>query len=78
MADMGFLPAVRALLDLTPATRQTLLFSATLDGAVDTIVRAYQNDPVRHALPVDPEDERRSTHLFWRVQRDDRVRSRPT
>jgi superfamily II DNA/RNA helicase/cold shock CspA family protein len=73
MADMGFLPAVRALLDLTPATRQTLLFSATLDGAVDTIVRAYQNDPVRHALPLDPEDGARSTHHFWRVQRDDRV-----
>ncbi len=73
MADMGFLPAVRAILDLTPASRQTLLFSATLDGAVDTIVRAYQNDPVRHALPVDPEDGARSTHYFWRVKRDDRV-----
>jgi superfamily II DNA/RNA helicase len=71
MADMGFLPAVRALLDLTPSTRQTLLFSATLDGAVDTIVRAYQNDPVRHALPVD--DGARATHHFWRVRRDDRV-----
>jgi len=73
MADMGFLPAVRALLDLTPATRQTLLFSATLDGAVDTIVRTYQKDPARHALPLDPEDGARATHLFWRLHRDDRV-----
>src|SRR6476619_7381198 len=55
MADMGFLPAVSALLDLTPPTRQTLLFSATLDGAVDQLVRQYQRDPVRHALPVEPE-----------------------
>jgi len=73
MADMGFLPAVRALLDQTPASRQTLLFSATLDGAVDTIVRAYQNDPARHVLPLDPEDGARATHHFWRVKRDDRV-----
>jgi superfamily II DNA/RNA helicase/cold shock CspA family protein len=73
MADMGFLPAVRALLDQTPATRQTLLFSATLDGAVDTIVRSYQRDPARYALPVSPEDGARATHLFWRLRRDDRV-----
>src|SRR5438477_101849 len=48
MADMGFLPAVQALLDRTPPTRQTLLFSATLDGAVDQLVLRYQRDPSRH------------------------------
>jgi len=73
MADMGFLPAVRALLDQTPPTRQTLLFSATLDGAVDGIVRQYQRDPVRHALPVEPETAALSRHCFWRVARDERV-----
>ena len=51
MADMGFLPAVQQLLDRTPATRQTLLFSATLDGAVDRLVQRYQRDPSRHLLP---------------------------
>ena len=73
MADMGFLPAVRALLDQTPSSRQTLLFSATLDGAVDAIVRDYQHDPVRHELPVEPEDASLVQHVFWRVARDARV-----
>ena len=39
MADMGFLPAVRALLDQVPRGGQRMLFSATLDGQVDTLVR---------------------------------------
>ena len=73
MADMGFLPEVRKLLDQTPDTRQTLLFSATLDGAVDTLVRSYQRDPVRHVVPEDPENGARATHLFWRADRDERV-----
>ncbi len=74
MADMGFLPAVRKLLDLTPASRQTLLFSATLDGAVDTLVRGYQRNPVSHLLPDVEADLSLTTHLFWNVERDDRVR----
>jgi superfamily II DNA/RNA helicase/cold shock CspA family protein len=74
MADMGFLPAVRALLDRTPADRQTLLFSATLDGAVDALVRSYQRDPVRHEIPEDPEAASLATHHFWRVEKDERVR----
>ncbi len=45
MADMGFLPAVRRLLDQTEDDRQTLLFSATLDGAVGVLTREYQTDP---------------------------------
>ncbi len=73
MADMGFLPEVRRLLDQTPATRQTLLFSATLDGAVDTLVREYQKDPVRHVFEDDPEQESRATHIFWRTDRDAKV-----
>ena len=43
---MGFLPDVRRILDLTPADRQTLLFSATLDGDIDVLVRRYQHHPV--------------------------------
>ena len=71
MADMGFLPAVQQLLDRTPATRQTLLFSATLDGAVDQLVRRYQRDPSRHLLPE--ADQTRATHRFWTADRGDRV-----
>jgi superfamily II DNA/RNA helicase len=70
MADMGFLPAVRRLLDLPPRSRQTLLFSATLDGSVDVLVRDYQRNPVRHELQ---DTENRSTHTFWKVERDQRA-----
>jgi superfamily II DNA/RNA helicase len=56
MADLGFLPAVRRLLDRTPAGTQRLLFSATLDAAVDVLVRRYLTDPVVHSVdpPVAP------------------------
>ncbi|WP_239001032.1 DEAD/DEAH box helicase [Jiangella asiatica] len=49
MADLGFLPAVRRLLDATPRSGQRLLFSATLDNDVDTLVRRYLTDPVMHS-----------------------------
>jgi superfamily II DNA/RNA helicase len=49
MADMGFLPEVSALLDLIPAGGQRLLFSATLDKGVDTLVERYLVDPVTHS-----------------------------
>ncbi|MGP4018202.1 DEAD/DEAH box helicase [Saccharopolyspora sp. 5N708] len=50
MADMGFLPQVRELLDLVPADGQRLLFSATLDGDVDKLVERYLTNPVVHSL----------------------------
>ncbi len=49
MADMGFLPEVTALLQQTPAGGQRLLFSATLDGDVDQLVRRFMNNPVTHS-----------------------------
>nr|WP_232827415.1 DEAD/DEAH box helicase [Jiangella endophytica] len=49
MADLGFLPAVRRLLDTTPRGGQRLMFSATLDNGVDTLVRRYLTDPVLHS-----------------------------
>jgi superfamily II DNA/RNA helicase len=48
MADLGFLPAVRRLLDRTPRDGQRMLFSATLDDAVGTLVRRYLSRPVTH------------------------------
>ncbi|MDD2857490.1 MAG: DEAD/DEAH box helicase [Candidatus Nanopelagicales bacterium] len=50
MADMGFMPIVREILDLTKPGSQRLLFSATLDGDVDAIRKAYMNSPVTHSL----------------------------
>ncbi|GAA1203511.1 DEAD/DEAH box helicase [Prauserella alba] len=50
MADMGFLPQVREILDLTPADGQRLLFSATLDGDVSKLVQRYLHNPVTHSV----------------------------
>jgi superfamily II DNA/RNA helicase len=49
MADLGFLPVVRRLLDATPADGQRMLFSATLDNDVDVLVRRFLHQPARHA-----------------------------
>jgi superfamily II DNA/RNA helicase len=72
MADMGFLPEVKRLLDGVRPDRQTLLFSATLDGDVDVLVKRYQRDPARHELVVE-EDAAKNRHVFWKVTREERV-----
>lgn len=48
MADLGFLPAVRRLLDKTPAGGQRMLFSATLDAGVNVLVKRFLVDPKTH------------------------------
>jgi superfamily II DNA/RNA helicase len=50
MADLGFLPVVRRLLDATPQEGQRMLFSATLDNAVDVLVRRFLHHPAEHAI----------------------------
>ena len=72
MADMGFLPAVKRLLDATRPDRQTLLFSATLDGDVDVLVRRYQREPRRHVVDLG-DDDAKVDHLFWPASRSDRI-----
>jgi superfamily II DNA/RNA helicase len=69
MADMGFLPPVRRILDLTPPG-QRLLFSATLDGDVDKLVTKYLKDPVTHS--IEPPKERPAEHLVFLVTRENR------
>ena len=59
LCDLGFYPAVDALLRLTPASGQRLLLSATLDGDVDRLVRTHLREPVRHE--IDPGDGAAST-----------------
>ena len=73
MADMGFLPAVRRLVDQTSPNRQTLLFSATLDGPVGKLVRDYQRSPVRHEVTPADTDRGETHHHFWSVAAHDRV-----
>ncbi|MGD1011937.1 MAG: DEAD/DEAH box helicase [Acidimicrobiales bacterium] len=73
MADMGFLPAVKRILDQAARDRQVLLFSATLDGEVDVLVRRYQRNPVRHEVAPEHTSSGDVRHLFWKVDRNDRV-----
>ena len=73
MADMGFLPAVRRLLDQTAANRQVLLFSATIGREVESIIRNYQHDPVRVAIEATEEAKGDVAHHFWKVDRSERV-----
>jgi superfamily II DNA/RNA helicase len=72
MADMGFLPAVRRILDQTSNQRQTMLFSATLDGDIATLSKRYQRNPVRHDAPSIEPDTSDAQHLFWDVEHDQR------
>ena len=73
MADMGFLPSVRRILDQTQSDRQTLLFSATLDGDIATLSRKYQSNPKRHETASVESDADDARHHFWLVQHHDRV-----
>ena len=73
MADMGFIPAVRRLLDQTEADRQTMLFSATLDGDVASLTRDYQHDPVRCEVGDETPDVIAADHVFWNVGRAERT-----
>ena len=50
MADLGFLPGVKRILDRTPRDGQRLLFSATLDNGVDVLVKRYLKNPVTHSV----------------------------
>ena len=73
MADMGFLPAVRRLLDQTAPKRQVLLFSATIGREVESVIRNYQHDPVRVAIEATEEAKGDVAHHFWKVDRAERV-----
>ena len=72
MADMGFLPQVEWILRRVEGEHQTLLFSATLDGAVDSLVRRYQDDPVRHEVEAREVTVEQMSHRFITVHEMDR------
>ena len=72
MADMGFLPVVKKLLDQTPADTQHLLFSATLDNGIDTLVNRYLHNPVLRTVDPVESVEVKMTHHVFAVAADDR------
>ncbi|MBW8827615.1 MAG: DEAD/DEAH box helicase [Acidobacteria bacterium] len=74
MADMGFLPQVEWVLRRLPADRQTMLFSATLDGEVDHVVRVHLRNPVFHEVESSSVTVDDMTHRFLFVHQLDKVK----
>jgi len=74
MADMGFLPQVEWILRHIPGQHQTLLFSATLDGVVDTLIKRYQTDPVMHEVVSEQVTVEQMQHRFLTVHEMDKVK----
>jgi len=72
MADLGFLPVVKKLLDRTPKQGQRLLFSATLDNGIDVIVRRYLSNPVTHSVDSEQSPVATMTHHVLHVSAADR------
>jgi superfamily II DNA/RNA helicase len=72
MADLGFLPAVRRLLAQTPRNGQRLLFSATLDKAIDVLVRQFLTNPVTHQADSQEPVSEMSHHLL-QIEREHRL-----
>jgi superfamily II DNA/RNA helicase len=75
MLDMGFRPQVERIVRRLPQRRQTMLFSATLDGEVGDLARAYTHDPSRfesRRMPESAEDGI-THHEFVPVTADDKV-----
>jgi ATP-dependent RNA helicase RhlE len=84
MLDMGFQPQVQRIVSRIPKDRQTMFFSATLEGTVGNLARAYTNDPVRHEVEdlrptietadhrFIPVEEQRKVDELVRVLKEDR------
>ena len=75
MADMGFMPQVEWVLRrIAEREHQTLLFSATLDGAVDRLVKRYLKEPVFHEVRSDSQTVSQMVHHFLNVHQMDRIK----
>ncbi|MEU7857335.1 DEAD/DEAH box helicase [Nonomuraea sp. NPDC049141] len=72
MCDLGFFPVVTELLAQTPADGQRLLFSATLDGDVDKLVRRFLKDPITHSVAPATSPVELMEHHVIQVTRDDK------
>ncbi|MDJ1372469.1 DEAD/DEAH box helicase [Gulosibacter molinativorax] len=68
MADLGFLPVVTRILNATPAGRQRLLFSATLDNGVDKLVKRFLNNPTVHSVDEANSPVAAMTHHVYEVE----------
>ncbi|MCY4728335.1 DEAD/DEAH box helicase [Nocardioides sp. STR2] len=73
MADLGFLPGVRRIMDKTPQSGQRLLFSATLDKAIDVLVKRFLTNPVTHEADSAQSPVATMHHHVLHLTRDQRV-----
>ena len=73
MADMGFLPVVKRLLDQTPKGGQRLLFSATLDNQVSILVQRYLDKPVTHSVDSAQSPVTAMEHHVLHIEADQRL-----
>ena len=73
MADLGFLPGVRRLLAATPRNSQRLLFSATLDKAIDALVKQFLTNPVTHEADSAQSPVAAMTHHVLHIEREHRI-----
>jgi superfamily II DNA/RNA helicase len=73
MADLGFLPVVRRLLDQTPRNGQRMLFSATLDGGVQVLVKRFLTNPVTHSVDSAESPVSTMAHHVLHIRHDDRL-----
>ncbi|GHJ51719.1 hypothetical protein Nm8I071_10260 [Nonomuraea sp. TT08I-71] len=72
MADMGFLPQVTKLLEQVAPNGQRMLFSATLDGGVDRLVRRFLSNPVSHSVDPGTATVTAMTHHVLHVEAEDK------
>ena len=72
MADMGFLPQVRMVMSDIERGHQTMLFSATLDGVIASLINSYLTDPVRHEVESEGEVVDTQEHRFIAVHQLDK------
>jgi superfamily II DNA/RNA helicase len=75
MADMGFLPQVRRILREVNTNRQTMLFSATLDGQVGSLIKQFMNEPVNHEVESESETVETMEHRFLKIHYMDKTKT---
>ncbi|WP_337059804.1 DEAD/DEAH box helicase [Kineococcus sp. G2] len=73
MADLGFLPGVRAILEGTKPGGQRMFFSATLDRGVEALVKDFLTDPAFHAVPAEPDSVGNMEHRVFAVRPHDKL-----
>lgn len=73
MAELGFLPVVRRLMDATPRVGQRLLFSATLDGGIDVLVKRFLSNPITHSVDSAQSPVVDMAHHVLHIRKEERL-----